>query len=153
MMSFLKKPFQKLKEKHRQSGDFSDASVSKEANGNATGRKSTGDIPSNGVETPPDDRRQSREMLREQKNRRSMEKERNKIEAMKRAQLSRIESENFMRTGPQDLTKLYKPFSMNMSKSWNHENRVLFKDIDFASKSTPTNLPRHPSFMYLIDFC
>jgi len=125
-MSFLKKPFQKLKERsHRQSGDFSETKDVKENSINGT---------PNGVDTP-DEKRQSREVLREEKNRRSIDKERNKVEAMKRAQLARIESENFLRTGPVDMTKLYKPFSMNQSKNWNHEPRILFKDIDFASKS------------------
>ena len=68
-----------------------------------------------------------------------MDKERSKVEAKKRQSMRRIESEAFMRDAPPELTKLYKPFSMNMSKRWNHENRVLFKDLDFASKSpTPT---------------
>jgi len=131
-MSFLKKPFQKLKERsHRLSGDFSETKDAKENSINGT--PLNGHTP-NGVDTP-DEKRQSREVLREEKNRRSIDKERNKVEAMKRAQLARIESENFLRTGPADMTKLYKPFSMNQSKNWNHEPRILFKDIDFASKS------------------
>lgn len=31
--------------------------------------------------------------------------------------------------------RLYRPLSMNMSKSWNRETRIFFKDIDFKSKS------------------
>lgn len=64
-----------------------------------------------------------------------MDKERLKAEEKKRLTLARIESENFMKHGPPDLTKLYRPYSMNMSKNWNHENRILFKEIDFESKS------------------
>jgi aspartyl-tRNA synthetase len=32
------------------------------------------------------------------------------------------------------LAKLYRPYSMNMSRRWIHEERILFKDIDFTSK-------------------
>jgi hypothetical protein len=132
-MSFLKKSLAKLKEKtHRNSGDFSDDY--KKENG-ANGASHSGIDSPNGAATPTSEhKRQSKEILREQKVRKSLDKERNKIEAMKRAQLARIESQNFMATGPPDLTKLYRPYSMNMSKNWNHENRILLKDIDFSSK-------------------
>lgn len=134
-MSFLKKPFQKFKDRgSRNSGDFSEGTP--KDNG-ANGAQSPILKDANGGAETPDSRRVSKELLREQKVRRSMDKERLKIEAMKRAQLSRIESETFMRTGPPDLTKLYRPYSMNMSKNWNHENRVQFKDIDFASMCHP----------------
>lgn len=85
-----------------------------------------------------DSRRKSQELLQQEKVRRSMDKERVKAEAKKRATLARIESENFMKEGPPDLTKLYRPYSMNMSKNWNHEHRMLFKEIDFASKPIPS---------------
>lgn len=130
-MSFLKKPFQKLKEKAgRSSSDLgdSDHTIKEEVSNGHGGLESP-----NGS-APDETRRQSREVLREQKARRSMDKEKLKIEALKRTQLSRIESENFRASGPPELTKLYKPYSMNMSKNWNHENRVLFKDIDWARK-------------------
>lgn len=63
-----------------------------------------------------------------------MDKERLKVEQKKRQQLARIASENFMREGPEEVTSLYRPFSMNMSKRWNHENRQLFKELDFEKK-------------------
>jgi hypothetical protein len=45
-----------------------------------------------------------------------------------------IEDERFLQVGPPDLTKLYRPYRMNMSKRWTREHRVLFKELDFASK-------------------
>jgi aspartyl-tRNA synthetase len=63
-----------------------------------------------------------------------MDKERIKLEQKRRQQLARIESENFLKEGPEDITKLYRPFSMNMSKYRNHEKRTLFKELDFASQ-------------------
>ncbi|KAH8600086.1 hypothetical protein B0O99DRAFT_348440 [Bisporella sp. PMI_857] len=141
-MSFLKKPFQKLKEHHRQSSSdvSSSANASKEENLNiAPGKASAAQNGAKspiGARTPTGDKRQSREILREEKNqekiRRSLDKERNKVEAMKRAQLARIESKAFQETGPTEMTKLYKPYSMNMSRNWKHEQRVLFKELNFA---------------------
>jgi len=93
----------------------------------------------NGASSPNPNKRVSKEVIREEKERRSLDKERVKIEAMKRAQLARIESANFLKTGPEDLTKLYKPYSMNMSKERNWEHRLLFKEIDFASRC-PANM-------------
>jgi len=139
-MSFLKKPFNKLKNIHKNDSVEKEGPSTPKAdsgnsstNGAAEAAAQNGATGADGARTPPEKRRQSKEVIREEKARRSMDKERVKIEAMKRAQLARIESENFIRTGPPDLTKLYKPYSMNMSKSWNHEHRVLFKDLDFES--------------------
>jgi len=50
--------------------------------------------------------------------------------------MARIEDEQFLQHGPPALTKLYKPFSMNMSKRWDQEKRILFKELDFESKSS-----------------
>jgi hypothetical protein len=145
-MSFLKKPFDKLKGLNRSSsvkesgsdkGSVSGApskeqGVEEGLNGATNG---AGKEKSNGSSTPDlNNRRRSQEVIREEKLRRSMDKERVKAEAKKRQTLARIESENFMREGPPDLTKLYRPYSMNMSKNWNHEHRILFKEIDFSSK-------------------
>ena len=60
-----------------------------------------------------------------------MDKQRVKIEEQKRQQLKRIESAAFMETGPEEMTKLYRPFSMNQSKRWNHEHRILFKELNW----------------------
>lgn len=137
-MSFLKKPFKKLKDLN------SSSEKDKVSEGSTTPSKEEPTIDSpiarngsikagpNGSKLSIDERRRSQEVMKEEKLRRSMDKERNKAEAKKRATLARIESENFMREGPPDLTKLYRPYSMNMSKNWNHEHRILFKEIDFA---------------------
>lgn len=133
-MSFLKKPFQKLKIIHKSDSVEKESPATPNADSaNGSTNSQNGAMGEDGARTPPEKRRQSKEVLREEKIRRSMDKERVKIETLKRQQLARIESENFMRTGPPDLTKLYKPYSMNMSKSWNHEHRVLFKDLNFAN--------------------
>ena len=139
-MSFLKKPLRKLTEslKSDKPGDLQDkeeGSNTPTKNGSpTTSNLSNGKhTDSNGTTSPSDDKRKSREVLREEKIRRSMDKERSKAEARKRQTMRRIESEAFMRDAPPELTKLYKPFSMNMSKRWNHENRVLFKELDFES--------------------
>jgi hypothetical protein len=88
-----------------------------------------------GRSTPEDSRRQSREILRAEKQQQAMEKERKKKETKLRETMARIEDEKFLREGPPQLTKLYKPFSMNMSKTRGTQDRVLFKEIDF--KGTP----------------
>ena len=142
-MSFLKKPFRKLTGSSK-SDDLNALQDKAEGVNTPTKNDSTttsslindknGNATPNGSTTPTEDKRKSREILRQEKDRRSMDKERSKVEAKKRQSMRRIESEAFMRDAPPELTKLYKPFSMNMSKRWNHENRVLFKDMDFASK-------------------
>ena len=142
-MSFLKKPFRKLTGSSK-SDDLNALQDKAEGVNTPTKNDSTttsslindknGNATPNGSTTPTEDKRKSREILRQEKDRRSMDKERSKVEAKKRRSMRRIESEAFMRDAPPELTKLYKPFSMNMSKRWNHENRVLFKDMDFASK-------------------
>lgn len=155
-MSFLKKPFRKLTGLKTLDHDQTKAepiiSPSSSSNTNTSasnnspitnGKSSNGSATPNGSTTPPEDRRKSREAIREERARRSLDKERQKIEAKKRQTMRRIESENFMRDAPPELTKLYKPFSMNMSKRWNHENRRLFKDLDFASKSHPDAFRLH----------
>lgn len=74
-----------------------------------------------------------------------MDKERVKAEHKKRESMARIEDEKFLTEGPPELTKLYRPYSMNMSKRWNHENRVLFKDLDLTSEGLQSlgSSPRH----------
>jgi hypothetical protein len=140
-MSFFKKPFRKLKELNANlSGNDSseDTVTGKEAGILGTPRRSTSKF-TDGVTDPsirssPDPRRRSRDLIQEEKQRRSMDKERLKTEQKKKQQLARIASDTFMMEGPQDLIDLYRPFSMNMSKRWNHENRKLFKELDFASQ-------------------
>ncbi|RQM08528.1 hypothetical protein DH86_00000243 [Scytalidium sp. 3C] len=79
----------------------------------------------------PDSRRRSREQIREERVRRSLDKERSKAEAKKRQSLARMEEERFLEEGPENMTRLYKPFSMNMSKHRDNQARVLFKELDF----------------------
>lgn len=40
----------------------------------------------------------------------------------------------FLDEGPEELTKLYKPLSMNMSKTREYGERFAFKDLDIESK-------------------
>lgn len=62
-----------------------------------------------------------------------MDRERAKAEKKKLESMARIEDERFLKEGPPMLTKLYRPFSMNQSKRWTHEDRLLFKDLDWES--------------------
>jgi ergosteryl-3beta-O-L-aspartate synthase len=135
-MSFLKKPFRKFKDLNYNSSGIE----SGDNKGDASPRHSLSKLrfgesaeDSNGT-TSPDPHRRTRDLIQEERQRRSMDKERLKAEQKKRQQLARLASDNFMKEGPQDVTALYRPFSMNMSKRWNHENRQLFKDLDFASQ-------------------
>lgn len=142
-MSFLKKSLRKLKEinSNPAENEADDPLTGREAGILGTPKRSMSSKLrfANGVADPnvpssPDPNRRSRDLIQEERQRRSMDKERLKAEQKKRQQLNRIASDNFMAEGPQELTALYRPFSMNMSKRWNHENRKLFKELDFASQ-------------------
>lgn len=146
-MSFLKKPFRKIKDigSNTPSNASSDTEGSKpegvsvntsvtsnsvrdgSANGSRTGFALNGNSTS---------KRQSAEIIAADRQRRSIDKARMKAENKKRQSMARIEDEKFLEEGPPDLTKLYRPYSMNMSKRWNKEHRVLFKEMDFQSKSS-----------------
>jgi hypothetical protein len=140
-MSFLRKPFKKLKDLNiNASGEESGDSLPGRGSGSSTPKRSNSKLKfaddtrdASGTSTP-DPRRRSRDLIQEERQRRSMDKERLKAEQKKRQQLARIASDNFMREGPEEITSLYRPFSMNMSKRWNHENRQLFKELDFESQ-------------------
>jgi hypothetical protein len=145
-MSFLKKPFRRLTGKTSGSNvnDPQNKSEGFDSPKNGSTSSKNGDVTPNGTSTPPEARRKSREILREEKVRKSVDKERSKNEAKKRQSMRRIESEAFMRDAPEELTKLYRPYSMNMSKKWNHEKRLLFKDMDFQSMSIYPSAARYP---------
>lgn len=137
-MSFLRKPFKKLKDLNiNASGDESSGGSApgtpKRSNSKLKFAEGTNDASGTTTPTEQDPRRRSRDLIQEERQRRSMDKERLKVEQKRRQQLARIASENFMRDGPEEITSLYRPFSMNMSKRWNHENRQLFKEFDFES--------------------
>ncbi|EDN95597.1 hypothetical protein SS1G_11475 [Sclerotinia sclerotiorum 1980 UF-70] len=87
-----------------------------------------------GAQTPErsNSRRVSREIIEQNRARKSMDKERSKAENKKRQSLARIEDEKFLKEGPEALTQLYRPYSMIQSKHWRHEERALFKDINWA---------------------
>ncbi|TVY92650.1 Aspartate--tRNA ligase, cytoplasmic [Lachnellula willkommii] len=136
-MSFLKKPFRKLKEINGSSHhNSSDSIPSKEegVSGSSTPTNPVGgsSTPIGNVDTPPESKRQS---LDSDRKRASVDKARTKAENKKRQSLARLEEERFLKEGPPQLTKLYKPFSMNMSKKWDQEKRQLFKELDFKRKA------------------
>jgi aspartyl-tRNA synthetase len=177
-MSFLKKPFQKLKEinnvnsSNNTSTDSAPSKTEGISSSPLNGAILNGKIPnglvsngtaSNGSATPndtlsiatalssvkakangsgtstpqrSDSRRQSREILDLEKKRRSIDKERAKAETRKRESLARIEDERFLQEGPPALTKLYRPYSMNMSKRWNTDDRILFKNVNWEGMPT-----------------
>ncbi|TVY24926.1 Aspartate--tRNA ligase, cytoplasmic [Lachnellula hyalina] len=131
-MSFLKKPFRKLKGINGSSNNSSDSIPGKEdgVSGSSTPNNAINgtSTPIGNVDTPPGSKRQS---LDTDRKRASVDKLRTKAENKKRQSLARIEDERFLKEGPPQLTKLYKPFSMNMSKRWDQEKRQLFKELDF----------------------
>jgi hypothetical protein len=133
-MSFLKKPLKRL------TGNFKSDNpkdLQNKEEGFST-IKRDGSTPTSSLEagyaSPNGTPRQSREILRKEKVR---DLDRKKAEARKKQSMRRKESEAYMRDAPPELTRLYKPYSMNMSKRWNHENRIRFKDLDFESMSCP----------------
>jgi ergosteryl-3beta-O-L-aspartate synthase len=133
-MSFPKKPFRKLKELIGTSNNNSSNSVPSKVEG--TSGSSTPINSQNGSGTPNgngngngnDSKRQS---LGVDRKRQSIDKARTKAENKKRQSMARIKDERFLKEGPPALTKLYKPYSMNMSKRWDQEKRILFKELDF----------------------
>lgn len=91
-----------------------------------------------GAQTPErsNSRRVSREVIEQNRARKSMDKERAKAENKKKQSLARIEDEKFLQEGPEALTQLYRPYSMIQSKHWRHEERALFKNINWAGMLT-----------------
>lgn len=140
-MSSLKKALRKLKE-FNPNAPSTDSSENQSRSGspkrsNSKLKFAEGTRDASGASSP-DPRRRSRDLIQEERQRRSMDKERLKVEQKKRHQLARLASDNFMKEGPEEITNLYRPFSMNMSKRWNHEHRQLFKELDFESQSQKT---------------
>ena len=145
-MSFLKKPFRKFKELNGSSTNNSSDSVpSKEEGISGSSTPSTAvngtSTPNGNGNTPPESKRQSLDVDRK---RRSMDKARTKAENKKRQSMARIEDERFLKEGPPALTKLYKPYSMNMSKKWDQEKRQLFKELDFKRESGKFEIAESP---------
>jgi aspartyl-tRNA synthetase len=141
-MSFITKPLRKLTGSLRSQ---SPSNLQNKEEGFHSSDSSTlnGNTPLDGNSTPTP---KSRQLLGKEKIRQSVDRERSKAEAKKRQSMRRIESELFMRDAPPELTKLYKPYSMIMSKRRNYENRVLFKDLDFESTQ-----PDYPNRRTTID--
>ncbi|KAB8296690.1 hypothetical protein EYC80_002112 [Monilinia laxa] len=102
---------------------------------------STSATPRNdGAQTPErsNSRRVSREVIEQNRVRKSVDKERVKAENKKKQSLARIEDEKFLKEGPEALTQLYRPYSMIQSKHWRHEERALFKNINWAEMDGQT---------------
>jgi len=142
-MSFLKKPFRKLKGMNetnypvKNTNTDSDSTPSKTEGVNGSSNTTPENCKASGTSTPRlngDSKMQSRQIIAAERASTSMDKGGVKAENEKKESRARIE-ERFLQEGPPDLTKLYRPCSMNMSKRWNHEHRVLFKELDFESKS------------------
>ncbi|KAL3423405.1 aspartyl-tRNA synthetase [Phlyctema vagabunda] len=142
-MSFIKKNLRKIRDlggspsssstslgdEKATTKDAADSPIIQPVNGSGTIAPDT-----NGAATPnSESRRRSRDIIEMERKRRSVDKERSKAESKQREHLRRIESERFMQEGPEELTRLYKPLSMNQSKKWGHENRVQFREINFAA--------------------
>ncbi|KAH8805694.1 aspartyl-tRNA synthetase-like protein [Xylogone sp. PMI_703] len=141
-MSFIKKHLHKLREGGSSATSTSSESslppakkVDKALNGALAGALSEDVSPGGSGTSTPDSRRRSREVIREERIRRSLDKARAKDEAKKRQSLARMQEEKFLEEGPEHMTKLFKPYSMNMSKyRGENQDRVLFKEINFAAQ-------------------
>lgn len=139
-MSFFKKHMKKLKDGRSSPGSSEDVSGTESpSNGtiprsNTTGSGNRKSVNFDGISgsTTPDERRRSQEVVQADRVRKSIDKERRKVDEKKRLELARIESAVFMEEGPEEMTKLYRPFSMNQSKRRTHENRILLKQLNFA---------------------
>jgi hypothetical protein len=155
-MSLLKKPFKRLKAlNHSSDSNNTTDSVPSKTEGihsDVTTGSSSNTTPPNGNVTngnvanrhatnensPVNSRYRSRENMEEEKKRPSMDKEHQEVEMKKRGTMTLVEDEKFIQECPPELSELCRPYSMNMSKKLSHENRILFKDIDFESKSFRT---------------
>lgn len=142
-MSFLKKPFRKIKEAASHHGSSDEYSANEaHTNGHHIPRSSVdghggvknGDTNGTSGTNTPDERRRSQEIIHQEKVRRSMDREKRKMEEKRRLQLQKIESAQFLENGPEEMTKLYKPLSMNQSKRRTHENRILFRQLNFEGQ-------------------
>lgn len=130
-MSFIKKPFEKIKSfgsdrsrsQSRKSTDLA------HMNGNGNGTSS----PANG-ESPNATSRNTEEIERA-RHRRSEDKLRRKSQSKQRPDSVVRKDEKFLETAPEEMIKLYKPFSMNQSKRWDGQERFSLKDVDINSMS------------------
>lgn len=65
--------------------------------------------------------------------RRSVDKSRRRSNSRNRQSMTKRRDQVFLEDGPEELTKLYKPLSMNMSKNRKYDERFDFKDLDIES--------------------
>jgi hypothetical protein len=148
-MSFLKKPFRKIKDlASKDTDEDSTPGKSEATSGASTPLSVTENGAANGhgpvvarLNGNSTSGHPSSEIVRADKQRKSLDRARVKAENKKRESMARIDDEKFLEEGPPQLTKLYRPYSMNMSKRWNHENRLLFKNINFAGKNISSRSP------------
>lgn len=68
------------------------------------------------------------------KHKRSEEAKHRKHEAKREQDEFRKQDEKFLREGPEELTRLYRPLSLNMSKKRDYEMRFKFGDLDIESR-------------------
>lgn len=139
-MSFLRKPLRRLTSGFSSSDTSNDSVHHKNISPSTTSLGDSGNVsgavnqvPNSGTSTP-NTKRQSQEIILSQRQKRSLDKSRAKAENKKRESMAKIEDDKFLQEGPSDLTKLYRPYSMNMSKRWNHENRIKLNELDFPSR-------------------
>lgn len=116
-MSFLKKPLEKIKS-FKPSNSSSPRSSTEAVATPASSNASADNV----------HRKDPKEIEVERK-RKSEDKQRRKSENAERQQEFRRKDERFLQEGPEELTALYKPLSLNMSKKWTHEDRFDFKNL------------------------
>lgn len=116
-MDIIKKPFNKLKQlgDSRSASRSSSMDVARDAAGSPSG------VPAH----HPD-----QATIDAEKHKRDEETKRRKHEAKMEQDEFRKQDEKFLEEGPEELTRLYKPLSLNMSKKRNYELRFKLKDLD-----------------------
>jgi hypothetical protein len=119
----LKKPFDKLK-----SGSSSSGSPTVAGEMEPEGRLENGNNHSTGTQ-----HRKSQEA----KQQKDEERQKIKTDTKHREEMVKKNEVDFLHDGPEELTSLYKPISMNMSKSWPREARFMLRDLDTECAMIP----------------
>jgi hypothetical protein len=117
----LRKPFAKLKSLK----DLSGLSKPLYANGD----KANGTVAANG--SPKEHVVKD---IAEERRKRSESRKRKSAQNKNRDATSKRIDPKFLEVGEEAGVDLYKPFSMNMSKRREHEDRILFKNLDVISE-------------------
>lgn len=105
-----------------------------------------------GTTTPTDNEHannpkyRDRQSIDADRHRKEQEKRVKRAESVKRHNDAAKKQEEFIEKGPAELTALFRPLSMNQSKTRKFGQRVDFKDLDVQSKHHPNYALLHVSY-------